>query len=135
MENQQHHYEQDQYRKDQETNNPEPVKKDNRDSQALAALVLGILAVFGLLNGFGINTFISLVMGITGLFLAASSLKRGPDSMAQAGKVLSIIATVLSATILITCLIAFASGSSFGSFRYINQTTVMPRVMMHRFWF
>ncbi|MCK9288043.1 MAG: hypothetical protein PHU24_12150 [Sphaerochaetaceae bacterium] len=132
MENQQH-FEDDQYRKTQE---PGLKPNDgNKDILSLSALILGILSVLGLFRGNMASVLVSLILGITGLFVSSNAMKHQRTNMAQAGKILSIIGVVLAALAAIACIILGASGFSYGIHRMVNQTVMFPRMtLMHRFW-
>lgn len=75
---------------------------------SIAALVLGLVTV-----ATGIFFYISLATGITGIILAAISLKKKNDGrgMAMAGLITSIIGVVFGLATLVFFIIGIASGA------------------------
>ena len=69
---------------------------------AIAALVLGIVAIVFSFIGLSV---IGLILGIVGIVLAIIGKKKNPTGMATAGLVLSIIGTV----IIINCFLFFVN--------------------------
>ncbi len=67
---------------------------------AVAALVLGIVAIIFSFIGLFIP---GLIAGIVGIVLAVVAKKKAPSGMATAGLVVSIIGTVFCALIFIAC--------------------------------
>ena len=106
------------------------------DGHAIAALVLGIVSVISPFQIFGIGGLVGILLGIIGLYQVSMSARRGENSLAHSGKVLSIIGLVLSTLALIATIVMLVrfSGmmSSFSRFPSVN---VRPTMMYHRFWF
>jgi len=123
------HYATDAYRRVNE-----PLRTYAYDTHALAALVLGIIAVLMPLQAFGLGSLVGLALGIIGLYQAKASLTYAINPMARTGKVLAIIAIVLS-VLSIIALIAFVVGvGNMGSYMH-NYVRFSPRTMtMQRFW-
>lgn len=78
------------------------------NSAGIASLVLGIV---GIVSGCsGVLSFVGLVLGIVGIVLSSMSKRAiGPNGMATAGLVLSIIAIVICGIVFALC--AFVSGA------------------------
>lgn len=135
MEDQQH-FTGDAYRQEQMITKPEQVPHEG-EQQGISPFVLGILAVLGLLLGMGPNIILSLVLGIVGLFQANASLKKHDNSYAKTGKVLSTIAVIVAGLAVAAGIVAMVSGigHGFGMYRMMNNTVVMPRMTMQRFWY
>lgn len=70
----------------------------------VASLVLGILSVIlaVVFSGFG---WLAAILGLVGIILASVAKKKGPDGMAIAGLVLSIIGMVLGLLMYVACAI------------------------------
>lgn len=70
----------------------------------VASLVLGILSVIlaVVFSGFG---WLAAILGLVGIILASVAKKKGPDGMATAGLVLSIIGLVLGLLMYVACAI------------------------------
>jgi hypothetical protein len=123
------HYAGDAYRRVEE-----PLKTYVYDSHALAALVLGIIAVIMPMQAFGLGSLVGLALGIIALFQAKASLVYTLNPMARTGKVLAIIAIVLSVLSLIALTVFMVGIGNMGSYMH-NTVRFSPRfIQMQRFW-
>jgi len=112
----------------------EPLRTYPYDNHALAALVLGIIAVIMPMQAFGLGSLVGLALAIIGLFQAKASLAYAPNPMARTGKVLAIIAIVLSVLSLIALIVFMVGVGNMGSYMH-NYVRFSPRTMpMQRFW-
>jgi len=113
----------------------EPLRTYRYDGHAIAALVLGIIAVIMPMQAFGLGSFVAIALAIIALFQASASLKVELNPMARTGKILAIIALVL-AVISLVALLLFTLGMT-GMMHYNFQPArSIPRLMyMHRFRF
>ena len=83
--------------------------------QAIASMVLGIVSCVFMWFGYG--SLIALACGIVGLFLWSSAKKQGyVGSMLTAGFVLSLIGTILSALIFVSCVACVGCAGCVGAF-------------------
>lgn len=123
------HYATDAYRRVEE-----PPRTYPYDSHALAALVLGIIAVLMPMQAFGLGSLVGLALGIIGLYQAKASLAYALNPMARTGKILAIIAIVLSVLSLIALIVFVIGVGNMGSYMH-NTMRFSPRSMpMYRFW-
>ena len=86
------------------------VPDSNAKNQAIAGLVLGIVAI--VIVWFPVSNIVAFILGIIGIVLAASSLKKIPEGaqnrgIAIAGLVISILSLVLAVPLII-CVCATA---------------------------
>jgi len=106
------------------------------DGHAIAALVLGIVAVISPFQLFGLGGLVGIILGTIGLYQVSMSARRGENSLAHSGKVLSIIGLVLSVLALIVTIIMLVRFSGMmGSFSRFPSNNFRPTMMYHRFWF
>ncbi len=106
------------------------------DGHAIAALVLGIVSVVSPFQIFGIGGLVGIILATIGLYQVSMSARRGENSLAHSGKVLSIIGLVLSVLALIVTIIMLVRFSGMmGSFYRFPSNTFRPTMMQHRFWF
>ncbi|MFA6645835.1 MAG: DUF4190 domain-containing protein [Sphaerochaetaceae bacterium] len=105
------------------------------DGHAIAALVLGIVAVISPFQLFGVGGLVGIILGVIGLYQVSMSARRGENSLAHSGKVLSIIGLVISALALIATIIMLVRFSGMvSSYMRFPSYNFRP-TMMHRFWF
>ncbi|GEM_PF-2006458 len=123
------HYATDAYRRVDE-----PLRTYPYDTHALAALVLGIIAVLMPMQAFGLGSLVGLALGIIGLHQAKASLAYARNPMAHTGKILAIIAIILSVLSLIALIVFVVGIGNMGTYMH-NTMRFSPRSMpMYRFW-
>ena len=112
----------------------EPLRTYPYDNHALAALVLGIIAVIMPMQAFGLGSLVGLALAIIALFQAKASLAYAFNPMARTGKILAIIAIVLSVLSLIALIVFMIGVGNMGSYMH-NTVRFSPRALpMQRFW-
>ena len=82
--------------------------RSDSNGLAIASLVLGIVSILGIWASWAIG----IPAAVVGLILGIMARKQNPSSMATAGIVLSIIALILSAVVMVACV------SCFGCFSF-----------------
>ena len=93
--------------------NPAPAEAPEH-GKAVASLVLGIVGI--VFWFFGYSSIVSLIMGIIGIVLSSNAKKAGnAEGIRAAGFVLSLIATIGGAAVLIACVGCVGTLGAIGS--------------------
>ncbi len=122
----------------QEIKHEQLSSQQAQDGHAIAALVLGILAVVSPFLLFGFGALVGVILGSIGLYQVSVSARMGENSLAHSGKVLSIIGLVVSSLALIATIIMLIqlSNAMHYYWNYRNFDFMMPRMTyFHRYWF
>jgi protein-S-isoprenylcysteine O-methyltransferase Ste14 len=81
----------------------ERVKSNSKENSfGVASVVLGILSIL-------FSSFYGVILGVIGIVFAAKQQKISPNKWSRAGKILSIIGTILSIVVIIFLIVGIKS--------------------------
>ena len=84
-------------------------------NQAVASLVLGIIAIASCF--FGLGAFVGVVCGIIGIVMANKAKSAGnTEGVCKAGFVCSIVGTAVSGVVLVVALMAFGTLATLAAY-------------------
>ena len=108
-------------------------QKPKQERHAIAAFILGLLALIAPLQ---LSGFIGIILSIVGLHQVSLAGGTKENGFARTGKILSIIGLVISVLLLIATGLLLARFSRYmGPLLRLSPFRVRPMMMRHRFIF